>query len=326
MSTAEFIKAQTQILERFGVEATSRFINVPLLAGKAHVLVSGDGPPVMMVIGGGMVAAMWAPLMAQLKGFTLYAVDLPGNGLSDPTTYRTATLRTTGVGFLEQAQEGLGLEQSPFIAQSMGGLWSTWLALDRPGRVSAISYIGCPALILGTSAPFLLRFSTLSWVTALLERLDPPSLKRVDRVAAMAGEDLRTMPELRRLFLESSKLPASGSQLLSLHRAAVRIRGAQPAVALTPSQLQRLTQPVQLIWGENDSFGPPSVGRQAADMIPDAEIHVVGGGHGPWFSQHEMVGWLLTRFLDANTRDMPVEKIEPGSGSDRPEPRIRHED
>ena len=33
-------------------------------------------------------------------------------------------------------------------------LWTTWLAaLDHPGRVGAIVHAGCPALILGTSAP-----------------------------------------------------------------------------------------------------------------------------------------------------------------------------
>src|SRR5918994_6494771 len=54
---------------------------------------------------------------------------------------------------------------------------------------------------------------------------------------------------------------------------------------------------VQLIWGEDDTFGPPAVGEQAADLIPDAELYVVPGGHGPWFRYAEHIADRLTPFL-----------------------------
>ncbi|MPZ73084.1 MAG: alpha/beta fold hydrolase [Nitriliruptorales bacterium] len=301
VSDQTYIKAQERLLDRFGVEAESRFVDVAAIDGRAHVLVTGEGPPVMMVIGGGPPAAMWAPLMAQLTGFTLYAVDLPGMGLTDPAPYTTETLRALGVDFLDQVVHGLGLDQPVFVAQSMGGLWATWLALDRPGRVPAISYIGCPALMLGTSAPFPIRLSAVPRIGRLLMRLQPPSPALVDRIVTMAGEDFTDLPELRELFLAHQQLPVPGPALHQLHHAAVRLRGARPEVALTSEQLAGLTQPVQLIWGAKDTFGPPEVGRRAAEIIPRAEFHVVPGGHGPWVNQSERVGSIVAPFLQTHS-------------------------
>lgn len=141
----DYVLAEQRVLERYEVDAHPREIDVASVSGRARVLVSGSGPPVLMVIGGGMVAGLWAPLMAQLGGHTLYAVELPGHGLTPPVQYDKDTLRNTGVTYLTQVMDGLGIERAPFVGQSIGGLWSTWLALDRPERVAAISYVSCPA-------------------------------------------------------------------------------------------------------------------------------------------------------------------------------------
>lgn len=294
----QFEQAQQRVLDRYRVDVESRFVDVPRIDGRAHVLVGGEGPPLVMAPGGGLVAALWAPLMERLDGFTLYAFDPPGHGLSDPATYRAGTIRSTAVEFLGQLLDGLGLERAPFAANSMGGLWTSWLALDRPDRVSAISYIGCPALMLGTSAPLPLRLGTIRRLHQLVERLQPPSPKQVERLGRMAGEPLDELPELRDLLLAAERLPAFSSQLFDIHRALVRVRGARPEVALTAERLAGVTQPVQLIWGDHDPFGSPAVGRRAAQIIGDAECHVVDGGHGPWFTGSGAIAPLLTRFLD----------------------------
>ena len=297
MSVAAYTEAQQRLLARFGIDAESCLVDVPAVGGRAHVLVAGDGPPVMMVIGGGPPSAMWAPLMAELSGFTLYVVDLPGMGLTSRVPYTTDGLRTLAVEFLDQVVERLGLDRPVFVGSSMGGLWATWLALDRPARVPAIVYISCPALMLGTSAPLLLRFGSIPPIGRLLRRLDPPSLKQVDRFIAMAGEDFSHLPELRELFLAHARLPDSGPALFELVHAAVRLRGPRPQVELTSAQLARLEQPVQLIWGDHDPFGPPSVGQHAAGIIPNAELHVVPGGHGLWVNEPARVAGLAAPFL-----------------------------
>ena len=157
MTTNEFRAAQDRVLERYGVDADSRFVDVAVLSGRAHVLVSGQGPPVVMLNGVGTPAAMWAPLMSQLKGFTLYAVDLPGFGLTDTTSKLADDYRSTAVRFLEEVLEGLGLTGAQFVGNSLGSLWTLWLALDSPNLIVSMSHVGCPAIVLDTSAPLPMR-------------------------------------------------------------------------------------------------------------------------------------------------------------------------
>jgi pimeloyl-ACP methyl ester carboxylesterase len=291
-----FLHAERRLLDRYRAATTPRFVDLPAI-GRVRVLTAGDGPPVVLVIGGGMVAAMWAPLLPRLDGFTVYAVDPPGAGLSDPAGWRRGELRTTSVRFLDSLLDGLELDRAIFVGHSMGGLWSTWLALDRPDRAAALACVGCPALVLGTSAPLPMRLSTITPLHRLVTRLDPPSLKQVDRMARLAGEDLRDLPELRELFVAAGRLPHAAHHMHQLLRAAIRVRGARPDVALDADDLRRLRQPLQVIWGEHDPFGPSAVGRQMVRLVSDGEFHLVPGGHGPWFSHADEMGPLLTRFL-----------------------------
>jgi len=302
MRKTDFRRAQERVFERYNLDFESRLVAVPSISGRAHVIVTGEGPPVLMVIGGGIVAGMWAPLMAQLSGFTLHAVDLPGQGLTDPTPYSPEDLHETGVSFLEEIMDGLHLEVVPFVGQSIGGLWSTWMALDRSERVSAICYIACPAAILGTSAPFPLRLATIPWLNQLIQRLDPPSTEQVERLGKMVGEDMRRVPELRDLMLEYERLPESAASLLGIHRAVVRLRGAQPSTTLTARQLSEVTKPVQFIWGERDPFGGPAVGMKAAEIMSQAEIHIVPGGHAPWLDDPERIAAIANPFLTRHTK------------------------
>ena len=168
---SEFVGAQQRALRRYGVESESRFVDVDVLDGRAHVLVAGTGPPVVLVPGGGLPAGMWAPLMAELTGFSLYAVDLPGLGLTTPTAYSWQTVRAFSGRFLDQLATGLDLERPVLVGSSVGGQWSTWLALDQPERLAALALIGCPAGLLGTSAPLPLRVLTLPGMSRVANRL-----------------------------------------------------------------------------------------------------------------------------------------------------------
>ena len=129
MTINSFTEAQHRMLARFAVEAESRFIDVPVVNGRAQVLVAGEGPPVMMVGGIGTPAAMWAPLMAQLPAFHLHAVDLPGFGLTDTKRDLTRHYRATAVQFLCETLDQLGLDRAPFVASSLGKR----AVITRPG-------------------------------------------------------------------------------------------------------------------------------------------------------------------------------------------------
>lgn len=296
----QFMAAQDRLLQRTGVAAESHFLDVPAVSGRAHVLVSGEGPPVVMVPGFGDPAAMWAPLMAELDGFTLFAVDRPSFGLTDSVRHTTSTFRSLATRFLEQVLDRLDLEQPAFVGNSIGSTWSIWLALDRPHRVAAMTHVGCPAFILDTSAPLPMRLLSVRPLGKLMMRMMPPSPKEMDRFAGMVGADLSGLPELRDLLIAMRKLPRTDPAILELLHAVVRLRGARPKVRLTAEQLGQISQPVQLVWGQNDPFGSPEVGRQVAGIIPRAEFHMIPEtGHVPWVDHARQVGELAAPFLAA---------------------------
>lgn len=225
------------------------------------------------------------------------AIDRPGCGLTDGALPTMSTVRQQSVAFLEQALDGLGLECPAFLASSVGSLWSIWLALDRPQRVAAAVHVGTPALILETSAPYPMRLMSIPPLGRLLMALQPPSPRRVDQTAAMVNVDLFKEPEVRQMMVESEKMPDAAASFIALLHACVRLRGARPQVALTAEQLAELDHPVQLIWADDDPFGEVAVGQRAAETIPDAELHVIPGGHAPWVNTPQQVGRLATTFL-----------------------------
>ena len=297
-ATEEFEAAQDQLFEVCGVEPESRFVEVPAISGRAHVLEWGEGSPVVMVPGFADPTAMWAPLMGELEGFRMYAVDRPNFGLSDPAPHSAETLRELAVEFLEQVLDGLGLEKPLFVANSIGSLWTIWLALDRPERVAAMSHVGCPATILGTSAPFPLRMMSIRPLSKLMMAMTPPSREQIEDFNEIVGVDLSVLPEMKDLLVAAQKLPHTRPGIRSLLPSVVRLRGPRPEVELTAEQLEKITQPTQLIWGDEDVFGSPEVGRRAAELIPDCEFHLLrGGDHVAWIGQPKEVAELAGPFL-----------------------------
>ena len=304
-SNQAFIDSQQKVFERHGLTAESRFLDIPAVRGRAHVMVSGEGPPVFMVIGGGGPGALWAPLVAKLAGYTLYAIDRPGFGLTDTIPHRTDNLRDLAVSFLTQVLDELELDRVPVISNSMGSTWVTWLAVDNPARVAAMIHIGTPAWILDTSAPLAMRLLSVPPLGRLMMRMQQPSPSQVEQLYVMIGEDLTDQPEIRDLHLECERLPAYTTTWLELLHAGLRLRGSRPEVRLSAALLRTITQPVQLIWGSDDPFASPSVGEEVVRLIPDAHLEVIPGGHLPWLSQPDRVAEVVLQALGtwAGVRD-----------------------
>jgi len=296
----DFLDAQRRMLDRYGVEARSRLIDVEAVGGRAHVLVSDEGPPVVMLNGIGTPGAMWAPLMAKLRGFRLHVVDLPAYGLTDTTSGFVGGLRHNAVRFLSEVLDALELARAPFVANSLGSLWASWLALDRPERVTALVHVGCPAVVLDSSAPFPMRLLSVRPLGRLLTRLQPPSPRQVESLSKMVREH-PLVPELVDLLVATERLPEFRQTFLATVHALLRVRGSRPETRLTAEELGRIEQPTLLVWGENDPFGSPAVGARIAATMPAAELLMVPGGHTPWLDSAGHIGPRVAQFLERTT-------------------------
>lgn len=293
-----FLTAQRAMLQRYGVDAHSRFEKVPSINGKAQVLVVGDGPPVVMINGIGTPAAMWAPLIAHIRAYRVYAVDQPGYGLTDAPSDFTDGYRENAVLFLCDLLHQLQLDRPAIIANSLGSLWSSWLALDHPERVAALVHIGCPAIVLDTSAPLPMRMLSVRGLGRLLMRLQPPSEKQVEALSRMVNEH-PLVPELRDLLLATERLPHFEPMFLATLNNLLRVRGNRPGMRLSEGQLGAIDHPSLLVFGTNDPMGAAEVGRRMAESMPSAELLLVDGGHAPWLKRSDEIGRRVNRFLEA---------------------------
>jgi pimeloyl-ACP methyl ester carboxylesterase len=293
----DFSRAQAAALNRYGITAEDRWIEAPVVDGQAHVLVTGEGPPVVVLNGIGVPAAMLAPMMAHLDGVRQHAVDLPGYGLTDTIPAFADNLRANAVRFLTEVLDGLGLDQPVVVANSLGSLWASWLAIDQPDRVAALAHLGCPAIVLDTSAPLPMRLLSVRPLGRVMMKLQPPSQRQVEQLAKMVHEH-PLPPEIAQLILATERLDHFEDTFLAMLNRLLRLRGNRPELALTAHQLARIQAPTLLVFANDDPMGAAPIGQRMADAMVDAELHTVEGGHAPWLHHAEQIAPLLTAFLE----------------------------
>lgn len=57
---------------------------------------------------------------------------------------------------------------------------------------------------------------------------------------------------------------------------------------------------VRYVWGDHDLFGSVDAAKWAADVTPNAELHLMpGGGHNPWWDDAEASARLVREAADA---------------------------
>lgn len=298
--------AEARVYDHYGLETVDHFVDVPALACRVRVVETGDGSgsPVVAIPGGLGYGVTWAPLLPALTDHRVFVVDRPGGGLSDGIDHRDRPLASIAARSTAAVFDHFSLETAPIVANSMGGLWAFRFALERPDRVTAIAALGCPALYPGTSAPLPMRLASLPGVGRLLYArfMRPDEVGDAHEALRFLGHPPATATALPGAFHEAmflmETLPTARRSWTSLLRAALRLRGANPASALTREDLRRLDVSVCLLWGRDDPFGTVDTGRRGLDQLRDADLHEVGVGHLPWLDEPERCGDLVTAFLD----------------------------
>jgi 2-hydroxy-6-oxonona-2,4-dienedioate hydrolase len=294
-----YVEAESGLFRRLGLDARTRFVHLREPSLRVRVIEAGEGVPLLLVHGGGGSASVWAPLMAKLPGFRIVAVDRPGSGLSEEFDYTGKDVRAHAVSFLASLLDELGLSSAPIVANSMGGLWTFWLALQHPERVTAIAQLGCPALMLGTSAPLSMRLLAVRTTGSPIAALDPDPRKVLAGVAGARAVDRLPQEAIDCLAL-AERMWAHGATRLSLLRGTLQLDGARAEASLFEAEVARITQPVLFLWGDADTYGPPDRGRAACELMPNAAMEVLKAGHLPWLDDPDRCAKGLLDFLRAH--------------------------
>jgi pimeloyl-ACP methyl ester carboxylesterase len=275
-------------------------VRVPLADPSLDVAVRivGDGPPLLFVHGSGMSAATWAPLLQQIPGHRLFAVDLPGFGLSDPYSYAGRSLREHAVAQLASLLDALDLGAVRVVGTSLGAMWALCLALDAPERVDGVVALGVPAVCPpGMKGDIYFKLMTTPVLRALISRAPAPStapkvraaLKNVlgERATAALGDDFY---EVVRAGMAMPGWKVAMRTHLNL---AMRNGRARPENVLSDDELRQIETDVHFIWGDADVYGPPSIGERAVSLMPHARLDIVPGNHAPFLDDPRACAQLI---------------------------------
>lgn len=282
--------------------ARSRFLETRL-GRRVHVLEAGEGRPVLHLHGTNTSSLSHLPLLERSEGVRSIAVDRPGFGLSEPAPVPRERFRDAAVEFVDEVLDELELETSTLAGGSMGATWVLWYALARPQRVRRLALLGSAPLLPGTRAPLPLRVMATPLIGDVLARVAKPNAKMVVRLLSSVGErdTIVRYPDLIESVVAAARDPVASAANLAELRAVISARGFRPAMRVSREDLQRLTVPTLLVWGDHDPVGAVEVAQATASLIPDAQLELLPAGHVPWLGNPDRVSELLSAFVRSGT-------------------------
>ncbi|MFN3936495.1 MAG: alpha/beta fold hydrolase BchO [Gemmobacter sp.] len=247
---------------------------VPVRPHLWHVQDLGAGPDLLMLHGAGASTHSWAGLVPLLAAdFRAILIDLPGQGYT-----RLGARDRCGLAAMTEDVATLirheGWRPLAVIGHSAGAAIALQLALAEPDLAPAV---------VGINAALGNFEGVEGWLFPLLARLLAlnPLVPRV--FARLSG----TEAQVRRLIAStgSDLPPADLARYVALvrkpeHVDATLAMMAQWRLDRLIAALPRIAAPVLLIVGETDRAVPPSVSRDAAKRLPQAELVCLPGlGH-----------------------------------------------
>ena len=307
--------AERELWREYRLNIVEHFIDVAELRLRVRMLQGGNlsGEPLVFVQGGLGEALGWAALIARLTDFRCITLDRPGGGLSDGVDFLEVDVRGLAVDVLQAVLDAAGVRQAAFVANSMGGWWTFQLAMQAPACVSRMVMLGCPALLLDTSAPLPMRLMSLPLLgRGLVRLLSPTSAAKARDLPRFLGHPAQVGHRWSEAEAEAvyrfGNLPNVQRSWRTLLRRFMRLGGSTPELRISAEELRGVTQPTLFVWGKNDLFGSPDVGRVATDLMPKAWIEVVGVGHLPWWDEPDECARLVREFV-RSSEEGPGENV-----------------
>ncbi|NUP15153.1 MAG: alpha/beta fold hydrolase [Streptomyces sp.] len=263
---------------------------------KIFVAETGDGPPVLLLHGGGPGASgvsNYSRNLAELaKEYRVIVPDLPGYGRSSKGIDPADPFGSLAIGIRGLLDE-LGLDKAHLVGNSYGGACALRLALDTPDRVDRMVLMGPGGI--GTT-----------------RGLPTPGLNSLLNYYGGDGPSRLKLEKFIRQYLVFNAADVPDSVIDARYRdsidpevvAAPPLRRPKSLKALwkmdftRDERLSRLPVPTLVLWGAADRVNRPSGGPMLADRLPNCDLYLVANtGHWVQWERADLFNSLCADFL-----------------------------
>lgn len=256
----------------------------------------GSGPPVILLHGFCEFLETWDFNLRPLgEYYRVYAMDLPGHGLSDKPylDYTISFFTDFAVSFMR----ALGISRAHIIGHSFGGAIAINLAACFPEKVSRLVLESSFGLSNNVSLlhklctmPVLAGSSGGTHVKSALEQ-------RINLEFYSPDFAAREIVSRSYLFM---KMPEARRVMLNIMHNWVGSRGLRPAASVT-DKLRLIKSPTLLVHCEQDNIHPVAFSQRALRLIPNARLKVFTScGHCPHIEKATEFNEIVLEFLEAN--------------------------
>jgi pimeloyl-ACP methyl ester carboxylesterase len=290
-------RAQAAYLARWAPGYRTR--RVQWSGGETQAIEIGQGPPLLLIHGGGGYAAEWGPILSVLsERHRVLAVDRPGHGLADPFDYRDVDLLAHCHRFICDFLDAERLPSSSIAANSMGGLFALAFALKSPERIRHLLLVGAPAafkIALPLPARFVFSPVMKPLIRTLMKHSTPERARRAWGQLLVAFPD-RLDDDF--LNLEAANQRRNASSWVSLIYRTFDSHGIKEEFVLG-ERWKQLSVRTTFIFGERDAIARPEVAEGVASENPYiAVVRIPDAGHVPWFDSPGRVAAAINTTLE----------------------------
>ena len=271
---------------------------------RTHYSESGDDGPVMLALHGGGhgssgSAGMGAAMTTLAPSFRVVAPDSVGGfGFTDPFAPSPFGLQSR-VDHIAALADTLCLDRFTILGNSQGAWCAAKYAMMHPNRIERIVIIATNTIARAMHIPapptpaakaFEAYDGSREAMRALLEVL-VHNRERITDALIDERQAAATRPGAREAFADQAK----GTKYLQNDPAMSVNFDMRTALPIVTKAI-----PTIMIWGENDVFAPPELGRQLAAILPDVQLHMVkGAGHQVQTDQPGAVTEIINAFCAA---------------------------
>jgi len=254
---------------------------------KIHYLIKGKGDPIFLIHGGGTWMYSWRNIIDSLSlNHTVYAFDMPGHGYTvakDEPEYNLDDFAS----FIDLFVTHFKIDKINIIGNSWGGGWALYYAEKFPDKVKKLILIDPSGLDVK---------DVFEWEILKYPLLGELASKMVTKNAVRKAYEKVYVNQsfVDSVLIEETYKPL---QIKQNQRATYKIK-RHCDWKITESQMENLTIPVKIIWGDKDNYLNVKYAEIYAAKIKTSDLTIMRNcGHTPHEEQPNETLKVINDFL-----------------------------